>query len=303
MFSFFATHTLFFAETTKTKNRCLIQFTIYFDMTSSSSPSFTSASLDKLCILTSGRTGSTFIIDALQKSGHVYALSEMLRVDYIPNHFDISDPSGFLNKRVSASTFQPKSLADSTSFAAYVQQFLDDAAAAAAAAPADTPEKNYLGFVFKIVFESNEADYLAVMADRLRTLQAMGFQFCLLTRNIVDTLISAKKCEACGQYSNFDTTHVPCQIRLADLIECSLYHNALVRFCHDTLCGQHIEHISYEEMLQGLAPDEQMNNIKQLLNKLFCSGGNRYDELAFPEGTRGLEKQNRNNYADVVICV
>ena len=181
-----------------------------------------------------------------------------------------------------------------------MQQFLDDAVAG-----------NYLGFVFKIVFESNEADYLATMADRLRVLRDMGFQFCFLTRNIVDTLISAKKCEACGQYSNYDTTNVPCQIRLADLIECSLYHNALVRFCHDTLRGQHIEHISYEEMLQGLAPNQQMDNIKQLLTKLFVEAGasgsnncpNKYAELAFPAGTRGLEKQNRNCYADIIICV
>lgn len=258
--------------------------------------------IDKLCILTSGRTGSTFIIDALQKSGRVYALSEILHPDYIPNHFDISDPDGFLHKRVSA-LFCPKSLATrggappciSVAFADYVQQFLDDAVAG-----------NYLGFVFKIVFESNEADYLATMADRLRVLRNMGFQFCFLTRNIVDTLISAKKCEVCGQYSNYDTTNVSCQIRLADLIECSLYHNALVRFCHDTLRGQHIEHISYEEMLQGLAPDEQMNNIKQLLTKMFTDSNNnpnKYAGLAFPAGTRGLEKQNRNCYADVVLYV
>ena len=66
--------------------------------------------IDKLCILTSGRTGSTFIIDALQKSGRVYALSEILRPDYIPNHFDISHPDGFLNKRVSSRGGAPPTL-------------------------------------------------------------------------------------------------------------------------------------------------------------------------------------------------
>jgi len=53
--------------------------------------------MKKVCVISFGRSGSTLLIDAIQKySSNVFSLSEILNKNYI-NHFDIL-PKGIIGK-------------------------------------------------------------------------------------------------------------------------------------------------------------------------------------------------------------
>jgi len=177
--------------------------------------------MNKLCIITYGRTGSTVAIRVGQEnfirtqSPHeqqrrIFAVGEIFRPDYCNNGYDMFGENGILREH--SKSIQPPT----NSLETYLEQFLGIA-----------EYYNSNVFICKIVihdqsFLDNLNQYISIMKN---------FKFVFLTRNLFDVNRSHKKAEVAKQWSDVDTTNISVKLKLQELYDLSNWTNDCLSVC------------------------------------------------------------------------
>lgn len=225
--------------------------------------------MNKLCILTHGRTGSTLFINLLQNTNQVFALSEINQIDYTTNHYDVINQDGILYKDKEIL----KSIAE-LSYEDYIKQYLNIA------------EKYSDTFVYKIVLGENYEEDLKL---KILLLETLGFRFLILTRNFLDMFVSNKKASITGKYSNEDYTATKIFFSFYELRDFIDYaQKELLWMINNTPIKSCVT--NYETLFTNIEPHIQLKAIADLLNKVFNE--TKYTDLTLKDLTKINKKQN-----------
>jgi hypothetical protein len=137
------------------------------------------------CLFSHQRTGSTLIIDYIQKtSKKVLALSEVINDTYITSSYDVNNQNGILYK---SKLFELKK--DASNIKEYINQFIDIA-----------EEKGYEALVFKYTF--NVINYFDTSNMERLIKEFKNYNIIYLDRNDIDIYISKKLADKNNTYSN-----------------------------------------------------------------------------------------------------
>lgn len=230
--------------------------------------------MNKLCILTHGRTGSTLLVNLLQNTKQVLALSEIDQANYTTNHYDVIDSKGTLYNYKN----NLKALSELT-YEEYIDQFLN------IASPSDT-------FVFKIVIKAN---YIEVK-NKIAILEKMRFKFLILTRNFLDIFISNKKAGLTNRYANFDYSATQIAFSFSELQSFAGYIQSELIWMIQNL-PQNTIISSYEQLFWDDHPKQQLKNIIYLLNRIFDTQD--YNGLTLKD-LEDINKKQNNSIKDPI---
>jgi hypothetical protein len=224
--------------------------------------------MKKVCILSFGRSGSTLLIDAIQKySSNVFSLSEILNQNYI-NHYDIS-PNGIIGKH---NKYNINELTTYSNIIDYINQFITIA-----------DDLNYKYFIFKYIIEYD----IDKLTNIINLLEQQNFKFIFLDRNIIDIYISDQIAKKINKYTLVDTTNIKIDIHFKKLYN---FLGTKTKFTNYIFNIKNIVFTSYEDMFLDKSDNEIINNINNLFKKIFNTDIN----YLIQNKLKLMEKQNKN---------
>lgn len=238
--------------------------------------------MNKICILSLGRTGSTLFISLLQKSNaKVLALSEVDEPNYIKYHYDVVGEKGVLNK------FKDK-IKKIDNYQKYVEQFIKIA-----------EESDKDTFIFKITARGNNEQAFKNLKRKINILTKIGFKFVLLNRNYIDIFISDKKAKKSGSFSNFDYSELKVNFTLQELKNSIDYCNSIILWFITNV--PNIHYVKYEELFKELDSEDQLNNVLKVIKKLFPKFNTNKIKLNFKEEL--IKKQNNKDNSNYEFII
>lgn len=238
--------------------------------------------MNKICVLSLGRTGSTLFINLLQKSNaKILALSEVDEPNYIKYHYDVVGEKGVLNK------FKNK-IKKNDNYQKYIEQFIKIA-----------EENNKNIFVFKITAKGNSERAFKSLKRKINTLTKMGFKFVLLNRNYIDIFISDKKAKKSGSYCNFDYSELKVSFTLQELKNSIDYCNSIILWFLNNI--PNIQYVTYEDLFNEKEPEDQLKNVLKVIKKLFPKFNTNKIKLNFKEEL--IKKQNNKDNSNYEFII
>jgi hypothetical protein len=224
--------------------------------------------MKKICIISFGRSGSTLLIDTIQKySSNIFSLSEILNKNYI-NHFDISE-KGIIGKH---NKYNINELSTYSNIIDYINQFITIA-----------EDLNYKNFIFKYIIEYD----IDKLTNIINILEQQDFKFIFLDRNIIDIYISDQIAKKINEYTSVDTTNIKVDINFKKLYN---FLGNKTKFTNYIFNIKNIIFISYEDMFLNKSDNDIINNINNLFKKVFNDDIN----YLIQNKLKLMEKQNKN---------
>lgn len=201
-----------------------------------------------ICILTYGRTGSSFLINLLQQSilhsQKCLVLSEILSHKYVYHHSDFQNIS-VLNK------LPPNISLNDTAIHSYINHYIQLL-------------PNLECFVFKYVLEGTNRDQHIIH----ELCQYPNIQFIFLDRNMIDCHISNRLAQRNQQYSHFNYTDQLIDIDISEIHDIVNYRLSVTKYICNKI--QNIQYLDYDTSLLKTNYDEIIQEINELfLTKFF----------------------------------
>jgi hypothetical protein len=237
--------------------------------------------MNKLCIITHGRTGSTGLIrilnqnffntDNINKESYrkIFAVGEILNSLYSQD-FDIDETN------TSIYTYKDDLILDKKKIdtKSYIEQFINIA---------ESIDSSL--FVFKIVISSDE-DLNNIYLNIIPLLDDLGFKYIYLTRNAIDSYISNIKAKSINCWRDVDTTDIKADINMRELYQYIDWTN----FCISTITNS-IEKISIIDYKWLFQKDHLVATFNHMLN---ISIGDKIEYFNHDEGIDPGIKQDRS---------
>ena len=237
--------------------------------------------MNKLCIITHGRTGSTALIRILNQNFYstnninkenyrkIFAVGEILNSLYLQD-FDINENNTPIYIYKDDLILDKKKI-DTKS---YILQFINIA-----------EKKSSSLFVFKIVITSDE-DLNNIPLDIIPTLDSLGFKYIYLTRNEIDSYISNLKAKSINRWRDVDTTDIKVDMDMTGLYQYIDWTN----FCISTITNS-IEKISIIDYKWLFQKDHLVATFNHMLNTAI---GDKIQYFNHDEGIDPGIKQDRS---------
>lgn len=237
--------------------------------------------MNKLCIITHGRTGSTGLIRILHQNFYntnnidkenyrkIFAVGEILSNVYM-HEFDINEPDAPMFNYKDGLILDKKGV-DTKS---YIEQFINIA---------ESIDSSL--FVFKIVISSDE-DLNNIYLNIIPLLDDLGFKYIYLTRNAIDSYISNIKAKSINCWRDVDTTDIKADINMRELYQYIDWTN----FCISTITNS-IEKISIIDYKWLFQKDHLVATFNHMLN---IAIGDKIEYFNHDEGIDPGIKQDRN---------
>ena len=234
--------------------------------------------MNKLCIITHGRTGSTGLIRVLHQNFYntnkenyrkIFAVGEILSDSYMQD-FDINEHDAPIYN-YKDDLIPDKKKIDTKS---YILQFINIAEKTSSSL-----------FVFKIVISSDE-DLNNIYLNIIPVLDSFGFKYIYLTRNAIDSYISNIKAKTINAWDGVDTTSIKANVDIKDLYTYIDWTN----FCISTITNS-IEKISIIYYKWLFQKDHLVATFNHMLN---IAIGDKIKYFNHDEGIDSGLKQDRN---------
>ena len=234
--------------------------------------------MNKLCIITHGRTGSTGLIRVLHQNFYntnkenyrkIFAVGEILSDSYMQD-FDINEHDAPIYN-YKDDLIPDKKKIDTKS---YILQFINIAEKTSSSL-----------FVFKIVISSDE-DLNNIYLNIIPVLDSFGFKYIYLTRTAIDSYISNIKAKTINAWDGVDTTSIKANVDIKDLYTYIDWTN----FCISTITNS-IEKISIIDYKWLFQKDHLVATFNHMLN---IAIGDKIKYFNHDEGIDSGLKQDRN---------
>ena len=234
--------------------------------------------MNKLCIITHGRTGSTGLIRILRQNFYntnkenyrkIFAVGEILSDSYMQD-FDINEHDALMYNYKDGLILDKKKI-DTKS---YILQFINIAEKTSSSL-----------FVFKIVISSDE-DLNNIYLNIIPILDSFRFKYIYLTRNAIDSYISNIKANSINCWNDVDTTDIEVDINMRRLYQYIDWTN----FCISTITNS-IEKISIIDYRWLFQKDHLVATFNHMLN---ITIGDKIEYFNHDEGIDPGMKQDRN---------
>ena len=237
--------------------------------------------MNKLCIITHGRTGSTGLIRILNQNFYntnninkenyrkIFAVGEILNSLYLQD-FDINEINTPIYIYKDDLILDKKKI-DTKS---YILQFINIAEKTSSSL-----------FVFKIVISSDE-DLNNIYLNIIPVLDSFGFKYIYLNRNAIDSYISNIKAKTINAWDGVDTTSIKANVDIKDLYTYIDWTN----FCISTITNS-IEKISIIDYKWLFQKDHLVATFNHMLNTAI---GDKIKYFNHDEGIDSGLKQDRN---------
>ena len=234
--------------------------------------------MNKLCIITHGRTGSTGLIRVLHQNFYntnkenyrrIFAVGEILSDSYMQD-FDINEHDAPIYNYKDSLILDKKKI----DIKSYILQFINIA-----------EKKSSSLFVFKLIISSNES-LNDMPLNIIPLLDDLGFKYIYLTRNAIDSYISNIKAKSINCWRDVDTTDIKVDINMRGLYQYIDWTN----FCISTITNS-IEKISIIDYKWLFQKDHLVATFNHMLNTAI---GDKIQYFNHDEGIDPGIKQDRS---------